>query len=56
MQMLTHSQAEQTSGGILWTTPALVAIMDSACFGPLVGAFGAGYAIGTVIYDNFLGN
>ena len=54
MQTLSHAEAGQTAGGILWTTPAAVAILDSASFGPLVGAFGAGWAIGTFIYDHFI--
>ena len=54
MHMLSHAETEQTTGGILWSTPAAVAILDSAAFGPLVGAFGAGWAVGTFIYDNFI--
>ena len=54
MQTLSSSQADQASGGILWTTPALVALADSGCIGPLGAAFGAGYAIGTYIYQTWM--
>ena len=54
MQTLSQSQAQQSAGGMLWSTPAMVAIMDSGCFGPLAGAFGAGYVVGTFIYNNFI--
>ena len=54
MQTLSAQQTQQASGGIAWTTPALVAIADTGAFGPLVASFGAGWAIGTWIYNNVL--
>ena len=54
MHTVTPLQAEQTAGGMLWSTPALVAIADSGCVGPLGAAFGAGYAIGKYIYQTWL--
>ncbi len=54
MQTLSHSQAEGATGGILWTTPVAAALMDTGCFGPLVGAFGAGWTVGTYIYNNWI--
>ena len=43
-------QAESASGGLPWSTPALVALADSASLGPLAWSFGLGYVIGTAIY------
>ncbi len=54
MHTLTARQTEQASGGILWTTPALVAIADSAALGPLAFAFSVGYGAGTLIYARYL--
>lgn len=54
MQTLATSRTDRAAGGILWSTPAMVAILDTASFGPLVGAFGAGYAVGTFIDNNFI--
>lgn len=54
MQTLSSSQTEQTAGGILWSAPAAVAILDSAALGPLAIAFGAGYTVGTYIYQNWI--
>ena len=54
MQTLSPQQTQQASGGILWSTPALVALADTASFGPLAASFGAGWAIGTYIYANFI--
>lgn len=54
MQTLTPTQSEQASGGILWTTPVAVAILDAASLGPLALAFGAGFTAGTYIYQNWI--
>lgn len=54
MQTLSSPQTERAAGGLLWTTPAMVALADSACVGPLGAAFGAGFAIGTFIYQTWL--
>ena len=54
MRTLSCSETRQTGGGILWTTPALVAIADTASLGPLGMAFSAGYGIGTLIYNTWL--
>lgn len=54
MQTLSPQQTQEASGGILWSTPALVAVADSAALGPLAFAFGAGYAVGTWLYQNVI--
>ena len=54
MRTLSHVQTEQATGGILWTTPWLVALADSASLGPLGIAFGAGYSVGTFIYNTWI--
>ncbi len=54
MQTLSHSQAEHATGGILWTTPAFVALADTASLGPLGLAFSVGYGAGTFIYNTWL--
>ena len=54
MQTLTLSQTDRAAGGLLWTTPAAVAILDTASFGPLTAAFAAGYGVGMLIYNNWL--
>lgn len=47
---ISMENAENVSGGIPWSTPALVALADSASLGPLAWSFGFGYLIGTAIY------
>lgn len=47
-------QSRQAAGGIPWTTPAAIAIADTASFGPLGAAFSIGYGIGTLVYNNYL--
>ena len=54
MQTLSPQQTEQASGGIPWGAPAFAAILDSAALGPLVFSFGAGYAVGTWLYQNVI--
>ncbi len=54
MQTLSTQQTQQASGGILWTTPALVALADTGSLGPLAFAFSMGFGIGTLIYNNFI--
>jgi len=48
---ISSNEIEIPSGGIAWTTPVAVALADSASLGPLVWAFGFGYAIGTLGYN-----
>nr|WP_245615798.1 hypothetical protein [Andreprevotia chitinilytica] len=50
---LTMEEVNDVSGGIPWTTPALVALADTGSLGPLVWAFGIGYGIGTLAYNYF---
>lgn len=54
MHTISSVESQRASGGILWSSPAMLAIMDSAALGPLVFAFGAGYAVGTFLYDNYM--
>ncbi|WP_156970563.1 hypothetical protein [Andreprevotia chitinilytica] len=53
MKDLTMEEVNDVSGGIPWTTPALVALADTGSLGPLVWAFGIGYGIGTLAYNYF---
>ena len=50
MYALSNEDTTTASGGIAWSTPALVALADSASLGPLAWSFGIGWLIGTAIY------
>jgi hypothetical protein len=56
IQDLEIQEIEEVSGGLPWTTPAMVALADTASLGPLVWAFGIGYTIGTVAYYSYRSN
>jgi hypothetical protein len=49
METLNEDQITDVSGGISWTTPAMIALADSGSLGPLVAAAGLGWAIGGMI-------
>jgi hypothetical protein len=53
MEQLNSQEIDFASGGIAWTTPAIVALADSGVVGPLVWSFGVGYAIGTLAYNAY---
>jgi hypothetical protein len=54
MQELNKLEIDNVSGGIpLFGAVALAAFSDTAIYGPLGWAFGAGFAIGTIGYHYF---
>lgn len=53
LRVLSVEEVGSVSGGIPYGTAVTVALLDTASLGPLVLAFGVGYVVGTVIYDNW---
>ena len=57
MRDLNSAEMQEVNGGIALLTPFTGALLlESSIYGPLTFAFGAGYAVGTFLYDNYIGD
>lgn len=55
MQELSKAEIEEVSGGVYMLAPVTIALLaESATWGPIGFAFGAGYAAGTLLYNRYL--